>query len=64
MHVSAGSFVTGTNVLVPISVSPTVSICKKINYPICNAMMDTHHEPHGMGSVFESGAGLSLPLVR
>ena len=24
MHVSAGSLVTGTNVLVPISISPTV----------------------------------------
>ena len=35
-----------------------------LNYPICNAMMDTYHEPHGAGSGFESGAGLSIPLVR
>ena len=34
------------------------------NYPICNAMMDTYHEPHGAGSGFESRAGLSIPLVR
>ena len=27
-------------------------------------MMDTYHEPHGAGSGFESGAGLSLTLVR
>ena len=37
---------------------------EKLNYPICNAMMDTYHEPHGAGSGFESRAGLSLPLVR
>ena len=37
---------------------------EKLIYPICNAMMDTYHEPHGAGSGFESGAGLSLPLAR
>ena len=37
---------------------------KKLNYPICNAMMDTYHEPHGVGSGFESRAGLSFLLVR
>ena len=36
----------------------------KLNYPICNAMMDTYHEPHGTGTGFESRAGLSFPLVR
>ena len=36
----------------------------KLNYPICNAMMDTYHEPHGVGSGFEFGAALSLPLVH
>ena len=36
----------------------------KLNYPICNVMMDTYHEPHGAGSGFESGAGLSFFLVR
>ena len=36
---------------------------ENLNYPICNAMMDTYHEPHGAGSGFESGAGLSIPLV-
>ena len=25
--------------------------------------MDTYHVPHGEGSGFESGAGLSIPLV-
>jgi hypothetical protein len=35
-----------------------------LNYPICNARMDTYHEPHGAGSAFEFGAGLSIPLVR
>jgi len=34
-----------------------------LNYPICNAVMNTYHEPHGTGSGFESGAGLSIPLV-
>ena len=33
-------------------------------YPICNAMMDTYHEPHGAGSGFESRAGLSTPWVH
>ena len=37
---------------------------EKLSYPICNAMMDTYHEPHGPSSGFESGAGLSLSLVR
>ena len=36
----------------------------KLNYPRCNAIMDTYHEPHGAGSGFESGAELSIPLVR
>ena len=26
--------------------------------------MDKYHVPHGEGSGFESGAGLSIPLVR
>ena len=33
------------------------------NYPICNATIDTYHEPHGVGSGFASGAGLSIHLV-
>ena len=37
---------------------------EKLNYPICNAMKDTYHEPHGAGSSFESGARLSFSLVR
>ena len=37
---------------------------EKLNYPICNAMMDTYREPHGAGSSFEFGAGLSFSLVR
>ena len=37
---------------------------EKLNYPICNAMMDTYHEPHGAGLGFESGVGLSFSLVR
>jgi hypothetical protein len=37
---------------------------RKLNYPICNAMMDTYHGPHGAGSGFDSVVGLSLPLVR
>ena len=53
-------------------VQKQISLCRdevkimqgKLNYPICNAMMDTYHEPHDPGSGFESGAGLSLPLVR
>ena len=36
----------------------------KINYPMCNGMMDTYHVPHGEGPSFESRAGLSIPLVR
>ena len=36
---------------------------EKLNYPICNAVMDMCHVPHGEGSGFESGAGLSIPLV-
>ena len=36
----------------------------KLNYPICNVMMDTYHEPHGASSGFESEAGLSFFLVR
>ena len=36
---------------------------EKLNYPICNAMMDTYQGPHGVGLSFESGAGLSFPLV-
>ena len=36
---------------------------KKLNYPICNAIVDTCHVPHGEGSGFESGAGLSTSLV-
>ena len=40
------------------------NLCKeKLNYPICNAMMDISHEPHGEGSGLESGAGLSIPVV-
>ena len=27
-------------------------------------MMDTYHIPHGEGSGFESGAGLSIPLIQ
>ena len=37
---------------------------EKLNYPICNAMMDTYHGPHGASSGFESEAGLSFFLVR
>jgi hypothetical protein len=37
---------------------------ENLNYPICNAMIDTYHESHGAGLGFESGAGLSLPLVH
>ena len=35
----------------------------KLNYPICNAMIDMCHVPYGEGSGFESGAGLSISLV-
>ena len=27
---------------------------RKFDYPICNAMMDMYHEPHGAGSGFVS----------
>ena len=33
----------------------------KLSYMQCN---DTYHIPYGEGSGFESGAGLSIPLVR
>ena len=36
---------------------------ENLNYPICNAMMDPCHVPHGEGSGFESGAGLSMSFV-
>ena len=36
---------------------------EKLNYLICNAVMDMCHVPHGEGLGFESGAGLSIPLV-
>ena len=40
------------------------NLCKeKLNYPICNAMIDMCHIPYGEGSGLESGAGLSIPLV-
>jgi len=41
------------------------NLCKeKLIYPICNAMVDMCHIPHGEGSGFESGAGLCFFLVR
>ena len=46
------------------SVKFQTCLCKeKLNYPICNAMMDMCHVPQGQGSGLESGAGLSIPLV-
>ena len=40
------------------------NLCKeKLNYPICNAIIDMCHVPYGEGSGFESGAGLSISLV-
>ena len=36
---------------------------KKQTILFANSRMDTYHGPHDEGSGFESGAGLSIPLV-
>ena len=40
------------------------NLCKKETILYAMRWMDTYHDPHGAGSGFESGAGLSIPLVR